>query len=122
VVYVVAQGYLWGPNLERGVYKTSDGGKTWQQVFKINDDTGFSDIAMDPESPDILYAAAYERRRTPFGFNGGGPNSAIYKTTDGGANWKKLTKGLLWENAAGDIGRIGLDIYCKDPNIVYAEI
>jgi len=122
VVYVAAQGHLWGPNPERGVYKSSDGGKTWQQVFKINDDTGFSDIAMDPESPDILYAAAYERRRTPFGFNGGGPNSAIYKTTDGGANWKKLTKGLPWENAAGDTGRIGLDIYRKDPNIVYAEI
>jgi photosystem II stability/assembly factor-like uncharacterized protein len=122
VVYVAAQGHLWGPNPDRGVYKTTDGGKTWQQVVKINDDTGVSDIAMDPESPDILYAAAYERRRTPFGFNGGGPDSAIYKTTDGGANWKKLTKGLPWENSATDTGRIGLDIYRKDPNIVYAEI
>src|SRR5215831_7385276 len=122
VVYVAALGHLWGPNPERGVYKTSDGGKTWQQVLKINDDTGVSDIAMDPESPDILYAAAYERRRTPFGFDGGGQNSAIYKTTDGGATWKKLTKGLPWENGTGDTGRIGLDIYRKDPNIVYAEI
>jgi len=76
---------------------------------------------MDPESPDTLYAAAYERRRTPFGFNGGGPDSAIYKTTDGGANWKKLTKGLPYENG-GDTGRIGLDIYRKDPNIVYAIV
>jgi photosystem II stability/assembly factor-like uncharacterized protein len=121
VVYVAALGHLWGPNPERGVYKTSDGGKTWAQVLKINEDTGVSDIAMDPQSPDTLYAAAYERRRTPFGFNGGGSDSAIYKTTDGGATWKKLTKGLPYENG-GDTGRIGLDIYRKDPNIVYAAV
>jgi photosystem II stability/assembly factor-like uncharacterized protein len=121
VVYVAALGHLWGPNPERGVYKTTDGGKTWSQVLKINDDTGASDIAMDPQSPDTLYAAAYERRRTPFGFNGGGADSAIYKTTDGGATWKKLTKGLPYENG-GDTGRIGLDIYRKDPNIVYAVV
>jgi len=98
VVYVAALGHLWGPNPERGVYKTSDGGKTWSQVLKINADTGVSELAMDPQSPDILYVAAYERRRTPYGFNGGGPDSAIYKTIDGGANWKKLTKGLPYEN------------------------
>ncbi|MGB7283719.1 MAG: hypothetical protein WBE13_15745 [Candidatus Acidiferrum sp.] len=121
IVYVAALGHLWGPNPERGVYKTTDGGKTWNQVLKINDDTGVSDIAMDPESPDTLYAAAYERRRTPFGFDGGGPGSAIYKTVDGGATWKKLTKGLPYENG-GDTGRIGLDIYRKDPNIVYAIV
>ena len=121
VVYAAALGHLWGPNPERGVYKTADGGKTWAQVLKINDDTGVSDLAMDPESPDILYAAAYERRRTPFGFAGGGPGGGIYKTTDGGATWKKLTKGLPYENG-GDVGRIGLDIYQKDPNIVYAVV
>ncbi|MGC1264682.1 MAG: hypothetical protein WA853_00255 [Candidatus Acidiferrum sp.] len=121
IVYAAALGHLWGPNPERGVYKTTDGGKTWSQVLKINDDTGVSDIAMDPESPDTLYAAAYERRRTPFGFNGGGTESAIYKTVDGGATWKKLTKGLPYENG-GDTGRIGLDIYRKDPNIVYAIV
>src|SRR5262249_20496483 len=121
VVYVAALGHLWGPNPERGVYKTSDAGKTWALVFKINDDTGVSDIAMDPESPDILYAAAYQRRRTPFGFNGGGPGSAIYKTIDGGATWTKLEKGLPYETA-GDVGRIGLDIYRKHPNIVYAVV
>jgi photosystem II stability/assembly factor-like uncharacterized protein len=121
VAYVAALGHLWGPNPERGVYKTTDGGKTWSQVLKINDDTGVSDIAMDPESPETLYAAAYERRRTPYGYNGGGPDSAIYKTTDGGATWKKLTKGLPYENG-GETGRIGLDIYRKDPNIVYALV
>jgi photosystem II stability/assembly factor-like uncharacterized protein len=121
VAYVAALGHLWGPNPERGVYKTTDGGKNWTQVLKINADTGVSDIAMDPQSPDILYAAAYERRRTPFGFNGGGSGSAIYKTIDGGANWKKLAKGLPYENG-GDTGRIGLDIYRKDPNIVYAIV
>ena len=121
VVYVAALGHLWGSNRDRGVYKTVDGGNTWVQVLKINEDTGVSDIAMDPESPDTLYAAAYERRRTPFGFNGGGPDSAIYKTTNGGANWKKLTKGLPYENG-GDTGRIGLDIYRKDTNIVYVIV
>jgi photosystem II stability/assembly factor-like uncharacterized protein len=121
VVYVAALGQLWGANPERGVYKTSDGGKTWSQVLKINDDTGVSDIALDPRSPDTLYAAAYERRRTAFGFNGGGPEGAIYKSVDGGANWKKLVKGLPYENG-GDTGRIGLDIYRKNPNIVYALV
>jgi photosystem II stability/assembly factor-like uncharacterized protein len=125
VVYAAALGHLWGPNPERGVYKTTDGGKTWNQVLRISNDTGVSDIAMDPESPDTLYAAAYQRRRTPFGFSGGGSESAIYKTTDGGATWKKLSKGLPYESGGEtgrDIGRIGLDIYRKDPNIVYALV
>lgn len=121
IVYVAALGHLWGPNPERGVYKTRDGGMNWSLVLKIDDDTGVSDIAMDPDSPDTLYAAAYQRRRTVFGFDGGGPGSAIYKTVDGGATWKKLTKGLPYENG-GDTGRIGLDIYRKDPDIVYAEV
>jgi photosystem II stability/assembly factor-like uncharacterized protein len=121
VVYVAALGHLWAPNPERGVYKTADGGKTWTQALKINDDIGVSDIAMDPDSPETLYAAAYQRRRTPYGFNGGGSGSAIYKTTDGGATWKKLTKGLPYEYG-GETGRIGLDVYRKDPNIVYAVV
>jgi photosystem II stability/assembly factor-like uncharacterized protein len=121
VVYVAALGHLWGPNKDRGVYKTTDGGKTWTQSLFINEDTGVSDLAMDPQSPDTLYAAAYERRRTAFGFNGGGPAGAIYKTTDGGATWKKLTKGLPYADG-GDVGRIGLSIYRRNTNIVYAVV
>jgi photosystem II stability/assembly factor-like uncharacterized protein len=118
VVYVAALGHLWGPNADRGIYKTADGGKTWNKVLFINDDTGVVDVAMDPQSPDTIYAAAYERRRTPFGFNGGGPYGGIYKTTDGGSTWKKLAKGLPED----DTGRIGLSIYRKNPNIVYAVV
>src|SRR3990172_132556 len=94
VVYVAALGRLWGPSRERGLYKTSDGGMTWVNTKFIDEDTGFVDVAMDPESPDTLYAASYQRRRTGFGFNGGGPGSGLWKTTDGGATWTRLTKGL----------------------------
>ena len=123
VVYVAAGGRLWGSNRERGVFKTTDGGRTWKNILFINEDTGFGDIAMDRLSPDTLYAAAYQRRRTVFGYNGGGPHSAIYKTTDGGATWKKLTRGLPYENEKeGDTGRIGLCLYYRNPNIVYAIV
>jgi photosystem II stability/assembly factor-like uncharacterized protein len=115
IVYVAAAGHLWGANKERGLYKTMDGGKTWTNTKFISEDTGFIDLAMDPEDAGTLYAAAYQRRRTPFGFNGGGPGSGLYKTTDGGATWTKLTTGL----PEGDAGRIGIDIYRKDPKIVY---
>src|SRR6266849_10764457 len=80
IVYVAALGHLWGPNKERGVFETTDGGKTWSNVLFINEDTGVIDLAMDPQSPDTLFAAAYQRRRTAYGFNGGGPFGAIYKT------------------------------------------
>ena len=115
-VYVAALGHLWGANKERGLFKTIDGGKTWTNTKFINEDTGFSDLAMDPTDSNTLYAAAYQRRRTAFGFQGGGPGSGLYKTTDGGTTWTKLTNGL----PAGDAGRIGLDIYRKDPKVVYA--
>ncbi len=119
IVYVAALGHLWGPNKDRGVFKSSDGGVTWTHSLFINEDTGVSDIAIDPQSPNTLYAAAYERRRTVFGFNGGGPSGGIYKTVDGGAHWTKLTKGLP---TTGDIGRCAVDVYRKNPNIVYALI
>ena len=117
IVYAAALGHLWGPNAERGVYKSIDGGKNWQKVLYLNEDTGASDIAMDLQSPNTLYVSMYQRRRTPFGFNGGGPHSGLYKTVDGGANWKRLTGGL----PMGETGRIGIDIYRKDPNIVYVS-
>jgi photosystem II stability/assembly factor-like uncharacterized protein len=118
VVYVAAAGHLWGPNRERGLFKTSDGGRTWTNTLFINKDTGCIDVAIDPQDPDVLYAAAYQRRRAAFGFNGGGPGSGIYKSSDGGGTWKKLASGL----PPGDTGRIGLCIYRRDPRIVYATI
>jgi photosystem II stability/assembly factor-like uncharacterized protein len=121
VVYVAALGRLWGANDERGLYKTSDGGKTWSRVLFVNADTGVVDVKLDPASPDTVYAAAYQRRRTAFGFNGGGAGSALYKSTDGGATWAKLTKDLPYASG-GDTGRIGISIYRKDPRIVYLEV
>lgn len=130
-VYVAATGKLWSPSPERGVYKTTDGGRSWSQVLKVNDDTGATDIAIDRESPGTLYAAMYQRRRTVFGFNGSGEGSALYKTTDGGATWKKITNGMPYdtENAPTprpenllETGRIAVEIYRKDTNIVYALV
>lgn len=117
-VYVAAMGHLWGANNERGLYKTTDGGETWERIIYVNDDTGVSDIAMDPTNPDILYAATYQRRRRPYGFHGGGPGSGLHKSTDGGKTWKELRNGL----PEGDYGRIGISIFRKDPNIVYASV
>jgi len=118
IVYVAALGHLWGPNKERGLYKTADGGKTWKNTLFINEDTGCVDVAIDPESPNILYAAAYQRRRRGWGFSGGGPHSGLYKTTDSGETWKKMSQGL----PSGDSGRIGIDIFHSNPKIVYAVI
>jgi len=121
VVYVAAVGHLWGPNEERGLYKTADGGKTWTRVLYIDRDTGVVDVKLDPQSPDTLYAAAHQRQRAAFGYNGGGPHSALYKSVDGGATWKKLVNGLPYADG-GDTGRIGIAIYRKDPRIVYVEV
>ena len=118
VVYVAAVGDLWGANPERGVYRTEDAGRTWELVLHIDDDTGAIDLAMDPADPKTLFAAMYQRRRTGFGFNGGGPGSGIYRTMDGGESWTELTEGL----PEGDKGRIGLDIYRQNGNVVYALV
>jgi hypothetical protein len=91
VVYVAAVGHLFGPNKERGLYKTIDGGKTWTNTKFIDEDTGFTDLVMDRSKPDTLYAASYQRRRTTHGFNGGGPGSGLWKTTDGGMSWQKIS-------------------------------
>ena len=118
IVYVAALGHLWGPNHERGVYKTTDGGKSWTTALYVSEDTGASDIVIDRESPDTLYAAMYERRRTAFGYDGGGPESGLHKSVDGGEHWTRLTNGI----PRGDLGRIGIDIYRRNSNIVYALI
>ena len=117
VLFVAAMGHLWGPNSERGLYRTKDGGKTWQKVLSVNDDTGVGEVAIDADGR-TLYAAAYQRRRRGFGFVGGGPGSALYRSLDGGDTWDKLTRGL----PAGELGRIGLDISRSRPNIVYAIV
>jgi photosystem II stability/assembly factor-like uncharacterized protein len=117
-VYVAAQGPLWGPGGERGLYKSTDNGKTWKDILTISKDTGITDIVMDPSNPDILYAASYQRRRRVFTLINGGPESAIYKSTDAGANWTKLKSGL----PSGDVGRIGLTISPANPDVVYAII
>jgi photosystem II stability/assembly factor-like uncharacterized protein len=93
-VYVAALGGLWSAGGERGVYRTLDGGKTWERALFVDENTGAVTLAMDPLNPDVLYAASYQRRRVPWGFDGGGPGSGLHKTTDGGASWRKLDKGL----------------------------
>ena len=117
-VHVAALGHLWGPNEERGVFRTRDGGDTWDRVLYHDEDTGAVEMAMDPESPDTIYAALYQRRRRAYGFAGGGPGSGIHRTTDGGDTWMQLGGGL----PDGDTGRIGLDVYRRDPRIVYAIV
>ncbi len=94
VVYVAALGSLWGRGKERGVFKTTDGGLTWTHVLFVNEDTGATELVMDPSNNKVLYAATYQRRRATWGFNGGGPGSAIYKSTDAGRTWTKLTNGM----------------------------
>jgi photosystem II stability/assembly factor-like uncharacterized protein len=119
IAYVAVAGHLFGPNAERGLYKTIDGGKTWTNTKFIDNDTGFTDVVMDPSNPNILYAASYQRRRTPWGFNGGGLGSGIWKTTDAGKTWTKLTSGLPTNPI---IGRIGLDLARSKPQTIYASI
>ena len=118
IVFVAALGNLWNSSKDRGVYQTTDGGKNWKKVLYIDDMTGVVDMAMDKNNPNILYAATYQRMRKAWGFNGGGPGSGIYKTTDGGKTWNELTGGL----PPGDKGRIGLAASKTRPNIIYATI
>ncbi|MBT8396004.1 MAG: glycosyl hydrolase, partial [Gemmatimonadetes bacterium] len=123
VLFVAAMGHLWGPNDERGLYKSSDGGESWERVLFVDEDTGVVDVALDPENPDIVYAASYQRRRRPYGFHGGGPGSALWKSTDAGQTWSKLTNaGIDNGLPAGDIGRIGISVYRSDPRIVYVSV
>jgi photosystem II stability/assembly factor-like uncharacterized protein len=117
-VYVAAQGPLWGPGGERGLFKTTDGGKNWKKVLSISENTGVTDVVLDPRNPDVLIAASYQRRRHVWTLINGGPESAIHKSTDGGATWIKVKTGLPTE----DLGRIGLAMSPSNPDVVYAII
>ncbi len=115
VVFVAAEGSAWGPGEERGLYKSTDGGETWNKVLEISENTGVNNVVIDPSNPDIMYATSEQRRRTSFTKIGGGPESAVYKSTDAGENWRKITKGL----PGVDLGGMGIDISPVDPNVVY---
>ncbi len=115
IVFVACEGSAWGPGGERGLYKTADGGKTWEKVLNISDETGVNNVVLDPSNPDIMYATSEQRRRHVFSKIGGGPESAVYKSTDGGTSWNKTMKGL----PSGDIGGMGIDVSPVDPNVVY---
>jgi len=117
-VYVAVQGPLWGSGGERGLFKSTDNGKSWNAILTVSKDTGITDIIMDPRNPDILYAAAYQRRRHVYTLIDGGPESGIYKSTDAGKTWNKLKSGL----PSNDVGRIGLTISPVNPDVVYAII
>jgi photosystem II stability/assembly factor-like uncharacterized protein len=117
-VYVCATGHAWDANEERGVFQTTDGGKTWKKVLYVDKDTGCADITQDPGDPNILYAAMWQYRRQPDNFNSGGPGSGLYRTKDGGATWEKLTNGL----PKGNLGRIGIAVAPSRPSTVYAVV
>lgn len=118
IVYVAAQGPLWGPGGDRGLYKSTDAGKSWNAVLTISENTGVTDVVLDPRDPQVLYAASYQRRRHVWTLINGGPESRIYKSTDGGASWDSLSSGL----PSGDVGRIGLAISPANPDYIYAII
>ncbi len=116
VVWVAAVGPLWAVGGERGVFKTTDGGRTWRNVLSVDQHTGAADVMLDPSDPDVLYAATHQRERRAYNFVGGGPGSGIWKSTDGGETWTRLSKGL----PTSDLGRIGLDVSRSRPHTVYA--
>ncbi|MCK9424087.1 MAG: hypothetical protein M0Q38_15995 [Bacteroidales bacterium] len=117
-IFVAAEGSVWGPGGDRGLYKTTDGGKNWKKVLEISENTGVNNILMDPRNPDVLYASSEQRRRHVFTKIGGGPETAIYKSTNGGESWDKLSSGL----PGGDMGGIGMAISPVNPDVIYVII
>ncbi|MEO5988318.1 MAG: glycosyl hydrolase, partial [Candidatus Eisenbacteria bacterium] len=117
-VLIAATGPLFGSGGERGVYRTRDGGRTWERVLFSNDDSGAADLCMDPQNPDVLYASLWQVRRQAWTFNSGGPGSGLYKSSDGGTTWKKLSQGL----PDGPLGRIGVAVSPARASRVYAVI
>ena len=118
IVYVAAIGHPYGPNTERGVFRTKDGGRTWQKVLFVNDRTGAADIAMDPANPQVLYATAWQVLRTPWDISSTGPGGGIYKSTDGGDTWTKLSAGL----PPGNLGKIGVAVSPANPQRAWATV
>lgn len=118
IVYAAAYGPLWSEGGDRGIYKTVDGGENWELVLEVSENTGFNEIHLDPRNSDVMYATAHQRRRHVWTYIDGGPETAIYKSTDAGANWDKLGGGL----PSGDLGRIGMDISPVNPDVLYAII
>ena len=118
VVYAASMGHVFAPNPERGVFKSTDGGKTWQKILFVDDKTGAIDLVMDPQAPNVLYAAMWQAQRTPWSLDDGGPGSGLYKSTDAGAHWSNIARnpGL----PRGILGRIGVAVAASDPKIVYA--
>jgi photosystem II stability/assembly factor-like uncharacterized protein len=122
VVFVASPGHLFGPNPDRGLYRSTDGGKTWKNVKFIDENTGFNDVAIDPSNPKIVYASSFERRRNGWGYNGGGPNGGLWKSTNGGDTWTKLD-GPGWPKPKdGLYGRIAIAIFKANPKIIYAQV
>ncbi|MFZ9027947.1 MAG: VPS10 domain-containing protein [Crocinitomicaceae bacterium] len=117
-VWVAAYGPVWSAGGERGVYKSEDGGKTWKQTLEISEHTGIAEIAIDPNDPNTLYASAHQRRRREWTYIGGGPESGLYKSTDGGETWKEINSGL----PKGDMGRIGIAVSPANSDYVYAIV
>jgi photosystem II stability/assembly factor-like uncharacterized protein len=119
IVFVAAVGHLFGPNPDRGLYKSIDGGKNWKKVKFIDNDTGFNDVQIDPSNAKIMYASSYQRRRTWWGVNGGGPGSGLWKSIDAGENWTKISGGGFPAPKDGILGRIGISIFRAKPTTVY---
>ncbi len=115
IVFVAAEGSVWGPGGDRGLYKTSDGGENWGKILEISENTGINNVIMDPSNPDIMFATSEQRRRHVYTKIGGGPESAVYRTTNGGKTWDTLTNGL----PSGHIGGMGIDISPVNPDFVY---